>query len=362
MTSDGISLETLFYMLGYAFKALRQHDVVGAHSEKAVDFKTIEDVYGAILARGISKLLKSGLHRNYVEVSEDLPVLRGRIDIAGSIRHIINRRQVISCVHDEFSANNQFNQVLKTAANLLLRSGGLKNSGAELRRQMVFFYDVDSVDPRSIKWSALQYTRGNECYRLLMTICWLVINKKIVDDVADDAKSRINKEYDRCMSQLFENFVREYYISSACGFKVHPGGKKIDWGLDDSDNINGLPEMKSDIMIRGDNHRTLIIDTKYYKDAMQHYRGKETARNAHLYQILSYVGNYKFNNPSAKVDGMLLYAITKKDKWNESERLNWTLCNHNIALDAVNLSLAFSDVRKKLDEIANEYFHKGGPR
>ena len=64
--------------------------------------------------------------------------------------------------------------------------------------------------------------------------------------------------------------------------------------------------------------RTLIVDTKYYTRIMQEQYGKETLRNSHLYQIRTYVDEYDREH-THKVDGMLLYAKTKEDDFEDAQ-------------------------------------------
>lgn len=51
---------------------------------------------------------------------------------------------------------------------------------------------------------------------------------------------------------------------------------------------------------------------------MQEQYGKETLRNSHLYQIRTYVDEYDGEH-THKVDGMLLYAKTKEDVFEDAQ-------------------------------------------
>ena len=64
MTRDkGIFIKNIYYMLAYAFKVLRQKNYEEIEAE---EFETIQDLFAAILAKGISQQLKQGLYREYV--------------------------------------------------------------------------------------------------------------------------------------------------------------------------------------------------------------------------------------------------------------------------------------------------------
>ena len=78
------------------------------------------------------------------------------------------------CTYDEFSVNSQLNQIIKSTVMLLLKADIAKSRKKELRKLMVYFADVSTVDVRTINWS-INYNRNNQTYRLLITICYLVV-------------------------------------------------------------------------------------------------------------------------------------------------------------------------------------------
>ena len=64
MTTDkGIFIQNIYYMLSYAYQVLQQQDYQCIASEK---FERIDDLFAAILAKGVSRQLKQGLYREYV--------------------------------------------------------------------------------------------------------------------------------------------------------------------------------------------------------------------------------------------------------------------------------------------------------
>lgn len=105
-------------MLSYAFTTLNQ----GGYEDVATEeFENIHNLFAAILAKGIGKQLKQGLYREYLNRKDDITVVRGKIDMPGTIRNRLSRKQVLTCEYDELSENNLFNQILKTTVMLLLR-------------------------------------------------------------------------------------------------------------------------------------------------------------------------------------------------------------------------------------------------
>ena len=105
-------------MLSYAFTTLNQ----GGYEDVATEeFESMHNLFAAILAKGISRQLKQGLYREYLNRKEDVAVVRGKIDMPGTIQNRLARKRVLTCEYDELSENNLLNQILKTTVMLLLR-------------------------------------------------------------------------------------------------------------------------------------------------------------------------------------------------------------------------------------------------
>ena len=347
MTVKGINILNIYYMLAYAFKALRE----GVYSNMSgEDFEHAEDLFGEILSLGLSHLLKRGLHRMYEEIHEDMAGLRRKIDMTGTIRHLQNKRQVISCVHDEFSVNNGFNQILKTTAVALLGTGKLERSGKRLKRALSFFGDVDTLDIHRIRWSALRYERNNQHYLMLINVCKFVVDGLLLDEARSGNRRIREMEIDEDnMASLYEGFIREYY---ARHYDLHAMSKQIVWDVPRGTDESLLPKMQSDVML-SDALKTLIIDAKFFGSIMQMNWERSSIRNSHLYQILAYVNNQQAVEPCKPIGGMLLYAKTSE---NAPEPATWTIGGHDIAVRVLDLAKPFAELSKQLDEIVSMTF------
>ena len=78
-----VLLKNVYYMLAYAFKALE----TGEHRRLAAeDFEHVHDMLAAILAGGLDNRRRRGFERDYQPFTEDLTVVRGRIDSAATMR------------------------------------------------------------------------------------------------------------------------------------------------------------------------------------------------------------------------------------------------------------------------------------
>lgn len=338
-------------MLSYAYQALQ---FKGYKSIQTESFDNVQDLFAAILAKGVQHQIKQGVAKEYIEMSEALSTLRGKIDISATIKCNLQRNNKLVCCYDELSENNQMNQILKTTANYLIFSDQVKKENkAALKRAMLFFSNVDTIDPKSIRWGALKYHRNNQTYRLLMNICYLVLSGLILTTDKGEQKLATFLD-DQAMSALYEKFVLEF-------FKKHypmlnARAMQISWDVDD-DVIKHLPVMKTDITLSYKG-KTLIIDAKYYSHSMQTRRGFDslTIHSNNLYQIFTYVKNHD-KRKTGNVAGMLLYAKTDEAI---TPDVQYQMSGNTISVKTLDLNCPFQIIKEQLERIAESLIESDG--
>src|SRR5690554_4891204 len=129
-------IKNIYYMLSYAFNELKQTN----YEVNAVqEFENIHNLLAAILAKCIGQQLKQWLYREYLNCLDDLEMMRGKINMPGTIKKKISRKPVLTCEYDELSANNLRNQILKTTVMLLLRHAKVDTKYKDdLTKEMLF--------------------------------------------------------------------------------------------------------------------------------------------------------------------------------------------------------------------------------
>ena len=158
-------------MLSYVFSPLqkKQYETI-----KVEPFEHIHDLFAEILSIGISSQLKQGLYKEYIERQQNLSVLHGKLELQGTIFNKQQRKQLVSCIYDELSEDNLYNQILKTTCLLLLKQPNVKKKRkVQLKRTLLFFKDIKEINVKDIKWERIGYWRNNQNYCMLLNICRL---------------------------------------------------------------------------------------------------------------------------------------------------------------------------------------------
>lgn len=351
MTNDkGILIKNIYYMLTYAFKILKQTNYEDIESE---EFENIHNLFAAILSKGISQQLKQGLYREYITKNKTLPVMRGKLDIQGTIRNKIEHKHVLACEFDELSENNTLNQILKTTAHILICecSVDLKYRKS-LKKIMLFFDGVSIINPSTIRWDLLKFNRNNRNYQMLMNICYFLLDGLL--QTTEKGNYRMRTFSDEHMARLYEKFVLEYYKQHHKYLQTCTA--QVRWNLDeyvDDNMISFLPIMQTDITLQSKKtDKTLIIDTKYYSRTMQSQFNSYTIHSNNLYQIFTYVKN-KDVKGSGNVSGLLLYAKTDEEITPDCE---FSMGGNRISVKTLDLNKKFSQIKEQLDRIVESYF------
>ena len=341
-----IPIKNIYYMLSYAFQMLNEQGYKKLATEY---FDNAGDLCAAILIRGISYQLKRGLGREYISETDTISAIRGKIEITESIKNQSMIRSQMVCTFDDFSVNSPLNQIIKSTVMLLLKADISKTRKKELRKLMVYFDEVDVVDVRSINWS-INYNRNNQTYRMLITICYLVV-KGLLQSKSNGSVKMMDFFDEQRMCRLYEKFILEYYKKHFP--QIRTTASQIDWALDDGIGTL-LPTMQSDIMLsyqKGDIEKTLIIDAKYYANTMQTQYNVHTLHSNNLYQIFTYVKNKAMKG--GEVSGMLLYAKTDEEIYPNNE---YQMSGNKITVQTLDLNCNFENIAAQLDSIVYKHF------
>lgn len=341
---QSVLIKNIYYMLAYAYKALRQEGFEKIGAER---FTNIHNLFAAVLVKGIEHQIKQGLTKEYLKHRNLQKTLRGKIDIIGTVCQMAKRQRDLSCEYEVLTEDNLFNRILKAAVLLLLHHGNVTHDNKNaLKKVLLFFTNVKNIKPSDINWSVLNYRKGNASYQMLMYLCRLLFEGMLINK---DGKVKLAKFLDeQHLCKLYEKFVLAYYQKHYP--ELSPCAPMIEWDLTGTSD-EFLPKMYTDITLES-NDKILIIDTKCYARILSEQYDKKSINSANLYQIYAYVKN-KSAGTDKTVNGMLLYAKT-------NERIVPDVCynmrGNKIFVRTLDLNCEFSDIKKQLDRIVTENF------
>ena len=351
-------IKNIYYMLAYVYRPLKKEDYKKVSAEK---FDNVLDLLGRILVIGLNRLIRQGFFRDYIRKSETSSSIRGKINIKESIKVLSSRKKQLNFTYNEYSINNYLNQIIKTTLILLIKSNDVKKeTKKDIRKILLYFTDVDTLDPRPIDWK-IRYYRNNQEYEMLVNFCHLTIDGLLQTE--EDGSLKLIHFTDKVLYKLYEEFIYKYYEEQC---KVNEDYETLsvsrfhmNWPLDNPEKVkdNYLPRMETDIVLSSKiEHRFLIIDAKYYNEIFTSKRnGKKSLRSNNLYQLFTYVKSKEFNDNPDEVRGMLLYAGTDESKQPD---VNYLMTGNLISVKTLDLNKDFPKIERQLNLIAADFLQK----
>lgn len=329
-------------MLCYSWDALQEKDIV---SVDVMDFKELYELFAKVLASGLEYLLKRGFDRQYVEVQEEMALVRGKINVSDSIKKLSLLKGRLICQYDDLSYNILQNQIIKATIERLLSS----NIGLDIKRDLKeisrYFREIDKIQLSKKQFGMVHIHRNNHYYRFLLNICELVYDNLLVDEKVGKISFRDFLKEEDSMAALFENFVRNFYKNELRDRKVFR--EQIKWDAEETDGF--LPVMETDISITSRiTGRKIIIDTKYYKEAFSYKMNVKKLKSENLYQIFAYLKNNKYDG-CEKCEGILLYPTVVEDFEH-----SYVIQGHKVSVRSINLNQDWQKIHNDLLAIVGE--------
>ena len=337
-----IPIQNLYYLLSYAWNHLDENEEV---SIAAKDCHSLTELFARILATGTQRLIKRGLERDYLPHREETAVPRGRMDMTASFGLLAAKRGRLVCDFDELSHNTLPNQILsRTIADLVKVPGFGETTTALLHQQHEMLRSIKPISLSARTFRRVRLHRNNRYYRLLLNICELLHHSRLPEQQDGTVQFR---DFDRDsgkMPALFEAFVKNFYQKEQTEYRV--SAKQFEWDAACSEEDRALlPIMRTDVSLQSDEH-SLIIDCKFYKEALTYRYEKAKVHSSHLYQLYAYLRNAERYSGWEQSNGILLYPAVS-----HSFDHNFKIEGRQMRVVSIDLAQNWKTIEKALLEL-----------
>jgi len=300
-----IPIANLYYLLSYAWNhRLSEAELAEVDADSCPD---LNNLFARILASATTRLLRNGLDRSYLAVTEETPRIRGRIDFSASEKIQSRSRGKLVCIHDELSPDVLHNRIVKATVRLLLSDKLVHSESRKaLRKVLEGFSEVGDMRVSPNHFHRVQLHRNNRAYRFLLHLCELIHGSLLPEKASGGGlRFRDFARDETLMARVFEDFVRNFASRHLDGARV--SAAQIQWRASDFGEGSAiLPRMLTDVTVAWP-HRKLILDCKYYQEALVSRYDALRFRSGHLYQLNAYLTNQAAEAGWEEVEGMLLY-------------------------------------------------------
>jgi 5-methylcytosine-specific restriction enzyme subunit McrC len=337
-----IPIENIYYLLCYAWNKLEEKERIKVEVDDKME---ILDLFAKILINATKILLKRGIDKNYVETTEELAGIKGKIQFSQTIKSNILFKQKTICTFDEFSSNILTNRILLSSIKSLTKTKGLNSDlKKELISLQIMFGGIETIKMSKSIFSQVKLNRNNRFYCFIMNVCQIIYENTLPTEKSGHYKFSDFTRDENKMNQLFEAFIRNFYRLEQTKYNTVKS-EIINWKFDyaDIDSFQYVPLMKTDITLENSEEK-IIIDAKYYRETMSLNFDREKIKSNNLYQLFSYLLNQEDNTEKSNTaKGILLYPTIEKEY-----DLSYKYREHYIEIKTVNLNANWKDIALRL--------------
>lgn len=259
-----------------------------------------------LFAEQLLTQVRRGLPRTYLRCEDDLPALRGSLDIRRQFTVHAVRPDRLACRYDVLSHDTPLLQLMKACVVRLVRYARRTSTRRLLDELRILLADVSDVLPAQAA-RKITLDRTTHGWRSLMTLARQLLGRAWQD-------TRSAREAPEGTSLLFPmNDLFEAYVAALARRALSPWGIEVkaqgggafclaDWS--DAEARPGcLFATKPDLMLRKNGRTLAIVDTKWKAIGRDVADRKRGVAQADVYQMMAYAQLYRADHL------MLLYPF-----------------------------------------------------
>jgi 5-methylcytosine-specific restriction enzyme subunit McrC len=350
-TESGIPIRNLWHMLLYAWdEPMLESPISSGDIEHS---PTLDVLLAGVLIKAILQRMRLGLGRAYVNGTDRLRAVRGRVNFSESLRHHFFENGEAACDFQQFSADEPRNQVIRSTLVRLVQAGefGPDRGQAEALRQRLRWLarnlngiQLIELAPGAI--GRLRAEQNDHDYRLMLSICEMFLLRQMpLETDGTHPLPHIDRDA-LLLHRIYERFVANFYRMHLNDWQV-TAQKRLDWHAQEASDR--LPSMVPDLVLQNKTSgQIVILDTKFTAESLVENRwGKPVYDSTHLYQLYAYLRSQEhLSNEHRAATGILLYPAARY-QFSESVRMQ----DHTLRMECVDLAAPWQEMERQLLEI-----------
>jgi 5-methylcytosine-specific restriction enzyme subunit McrC len=329
-----IPIRNLFYLLSYVWDVDWEMEWSAIDADKSGDALNL---LTKILTISTDRIIRRGLDRGYKDISEEMFGVRGRIDIANTIKRNGFANARLTCNFEELDYSVLHNQIIKTTLVNLCHANGLDK---DLREEVLdLTHRLKAIEPIELSqnvFSKVRFHSNIRAYRLPVSVCKMIYDQLLPSE--STGKYEFVNITDEKLFRIFEKFIFNFYkkhLVQTIYTKINK--ERLGWqetayegGIEDF-----LPTMETDVSLSNATSK-LVVECKFYESAIRtrsigDMNIKGTFISNHLYQLFAYLKNLEIKDKTT-LSGLLIYSEN-----GEKVDANYNMQGHKVSIKTVNL-------------------------
>jgi 5-methylcytosine-specific restriction enzyme subunit McrC len=263
---------------------------LGVITDLAWQRETLLEILIRVFCDKLTEALRKGMPRRYITCEDDLPTLRGQLDLTRQFtRHAVNPSR-LACRFDLLSENTPLNRIMKAAVQRLVRLSRRPANQQRLHELAFVYADIADVPASALRWDQVVIDRTNRSWQELFAMAQLFLQDRY-QTTTGGAGQGTAMLFE--MNALFEEYVGRLIARALAGtgLTVSLQGGRL-FCLSTQDSGRALFQTRPDILIRQGGRVVHVIDTKWKRISARIDDPKQGVSQADVYQMMAYAQLY----------------------------------------------------------------------
>ncbi|MDJ0278807.1 restriction endonuclease [Sphingomonas sp. 2R-10] len=320
---------------------------IDAGQVTALDWQreTLLEILIRLFSEKLVDAVRQGMPRCYVKHADDLPTLRGRLNVTRQFTALAVEPSRLACRFDALTPDIALNRIMKAAVARLSRIARTTNSQRRLRELAFAYADIADVPVSALRWDQVTLDRTNARWRELYNLARLLLGERFQTTSAggSDGFSLLFE-----MNTLFEEYVAlmlKRALADTDLRVVSQGGRLYCLEANDRRQVF---QTRPDILVKRGDVVLQVIDTKWKRIAARIDDPKRGVSQADVYQMMAYGRLYRCDRLT------LLYPHHREAGCDEGLIGNYAVNSSSDRLDLFSVDLAHSDrIKSRLAAICS---------
>jgi len=252
--------------------------------------ETLLEILIRLFSERLADAVRQGMPRHYIEHIDDLPMLRGRLDVTRQFTVLAADPSRVAGRYDALTGDIALNQIMKSAVARLTRAARTADNRRRLHELAFAYADISDVPISALRWDEVVLDRTSSRWQGLLRLARLLLGGRFqTTSVGSGEGFSLLFE----MNTLFEDYVAQMLKRALADteFRIISQGGRL-YCLE-SDDHQGLFQTRPDILVKRGDEIVQIIDTKWKRIANRIDDPKQGVSQSDVYQMMAYGQIYK---------------------------------------------------------------------
>lgn len=265
---------------------------VGNLAHHAQQRDTILEIIIRIFCAKLAEAVRQGLPRQYISCEEDLPVLRGRLNITRQFSTLAYSPHKLACTYDMFSEDIAINQIILATIIKLQRIATSSDNQIAIRELRSIYADVSEIHASALQWDQINLDRTNQRWMDLLSFAKLLLSENYQQTTSGSTDGyallfQMNVLYEKYIARLLSKAL----INT--GFRVTTqGGYRYCLFEGNKGRFRTVP----DVIIHDSSSLICIIDSKWKRILPRKEDKKQGISESDIHQLMAYSRIYDCPN------------------------------------------------------------------